>query len=132
MCQSENYRHIIVGILRRISPFQRSAALGGPFFCVVIFGGIFQASATLTKRRLIDRLSWYSLMERFNAMAVLPLRGIGLPSWLPSWSVLPVFYAVGLNVWLLWRGSAYRLIKLKVLYGFRIRRGWLKCIGALV
>ena len=32
MCQSENFWHIVVGILRRISPFQRSAALGGPFF----------------------------------------------------------------------------------------------------
>ena len=37
MCQSENFWHIIVGILRRISPFQRSAALGGPFFILHFF-----------------------------------------------------------------------------------------------
>ena len=37
MCQSENFWHIVVGILRRISPFQRSAALGGPFFCALFF-----------------------------------------------------------------------------------------------
>ena len=37
MCQSENFWHIVVGILRRISPFQRSAALGGPFFVHYFF-----------------------------------------------------------------------------------------------
>ena len=117
MCQSENYWHIVVGILRRISPFQRSAALGGPFFYALIFGAMIQASASATKRRLISRLSWYGPMERLNAMAILPLLGIGLASWFPSWSVLPVLYAVGLNVWLLWQGSTYWLIKLKILQG---------------
>lgn len=78
---------------------------------------MIQASATSTKRRLIDRLSWYGPMERLNAIAVLPLLGIGLASWFPSWSVLPVLYSVGLNVWLLWQGSAYWLIKLKILRG---------------
>ena len=117
MCHSEIFGTFFVRILRRISPFQRSAALGGPFFCARFLGGLIQASARSAKRWLIDCLSWCGPMEKLNSIAALPMAEIGLASWYPSLSVLPALCAVGLNVWSLWQGSTFWLIRLSILWG---------------
>ena len=72
------------------------------------------------KSKLVSRLQWYGPMERFNAVVFLPGVGAYLVWSFPDLAVWPALWATFLNVMLLWQGSHYWILKLKVLLGEKV------------
>lgn len=70
---------------------------------------------TSVKSKLVSRLQWYGPMERFNAVVFLPGVAVYLVWSHPDVASWPAVWAAFLNVMLLWQGSHYWILKLKVL-----------------